>query len=312
MPLAIGQVSPRSHRSADAQAGPGGANDLAGTGSRGGASPILPRSGRPTPTTAGRGSRRRPVRRRPRPRVPDLDDPPILLPAELRDRRRPELEAARGDGRGLDPAGGEDAQEVAVGEDEDVAASRQQAPRSPDPPWLRALRGSRRRRSGRSRPSSPGSPGRSRPASAPRRCRSPTPGGHRRARPGRRSPANRAVSAARASGLDTTRVNVRPARSARQPLGLRDARGVERDVRPAGVPAGLRPVRLAVANDDETRRRRGLVGPGHGAGGPSSASVRPGGGTSAPGSASKNGRGRQPNIPASRTAGTWAIREFSR
>ncbi len=56
--------------------------------------------------------------------VPEPDHAPVALAAELADRGGAEREAAAV-GRGeVDPAGSEDAQDVAVGEERDVAAGR--------------------------------------------------------------------------------------------------------------------------------------------------------------------------------------------
>src|SRR5215216_7979386 len=57
--------------------------------------------------------------------VPQRDDVLLALEAELADRRGAEREVARVGGVELDPAGADDAQDVAVAEERGVAAARE-------------------------------------------------------------------------------------------------------------------------------------------------------------------------------------------
>ena len=86
-----------------------------------------------------------------------------------------------------------------------------------------------------------------------------------------------------------------------EPLRLLDPVLVQRDVGPARVPPARRPLRLAVADEEE---------PGRAVHEPVSRVVS--GRSRSASDASKNGRGFQPKNPASRTAGTWAMRALWR
>ena len=136
--------------------------------------------------------------------VPEPDHAPLALAAELADRGGAEREAAAVGGGEVDPAGSEDAQDVAVGEERDVAAG---CPRAGDDAVgavADVVRGLAVRDAVAARGTSRGGARGSRPWSGPRRRRSRTRAGRRRARRGRRGRPARRSRARGAAGCDST------------------------------------------------------------------------------------------------------------
>ena len=168
-----------------------------------------------------RGLRSRPWRRPSRRRcVPARDHAVLALEAELGERGGVEREARAALRRQLEPAGGEHAQDVAVGEQRDVAVGARARGRSRGRRARRPARASRRRASRRATASSRAAPRGSRASCAPRSRRSRSRRGPGRS-PGSK-PASAAVSRARARGELSTSANSRP--SSRSPSARAAAR----------------------------------------------------------------------------------------
>ena len=123
--------------------------------------------------------------------VPGLDDRVLAIPAEDRERAGREAEQAAERRLQADPARGEDAEQVTVREEQDVAVGRRGPGRGRGPPVARPRPRSRRRARARSRWTSPGT-SRGCPASASLRGRrsptrrDPARPSRRRSRPGGR------------------------------------------------------------------------------------------------------------------------------
>ena len=237
--------------------------------------------------------------------VPGLDDAVLAVPAEHGERAGRQAEQAPEWGLQPDPARREDAEQVTVREQEDVAVGVAAPVRGPGPPGARPRPPSRRPARGRSRWTSRD---RSRgcPASASLRARrSPTRRGPVRPRAVPK-PASAAVSLARTRGLVRTRLNGGRPSSARPRSRAPSARACSRPASVSGM--SVRPVwrpssahSVCPCRTSQIRGPFDVVAVAHAD--VSSTSGR----TVSAGSASKNSRGPHRKSHARTIAGTVAI-----
>ena len=144
--------------------------------------------------------------------VPEEDGRVVqgVLVAEDAERRGAEPEVARVRRRQAQPASGQDAEEVAVAEEDDAAAGPFEASHDAVGPGADRLHRLTPGTAVAEQVPARAAPRGSRPWSGPRTRRSPTPAGRPRARPRAPNPASSHVLRARPSGLTKTSSNVSP------------------------------------------------------------------------------------------------------